>query len=503
LHCGQVVPAGRFNAQALGLELERMPDADRCFHDLAAVGSLFFHVPQAVHLTSFDERSPFRPTYAELMHQLMPSGEQNRQRFAHELATLDPQQIFDGGWLLPLGQEDSLRDLVAAYRRLPPVRFERLVEPVGSQSSQPVTIRSCNYQDRTYAYLVNDAPLAVTLRVRVDGPADCRMEELTGTRPITPPKRDDQGNFWTVDLQPYDLLAVSLTAPDVRFSQPVVHSEQDVEGDLTLRIRELGVRAAALRNASPLAVLRNPGFERGTNAEGQMPGWTVYKQPGVTVQLDSTNCHEGTHSLRLASTGPSARVASEPFPPPTTGRLTLSVWLRVADPARQPPLRLAVEGHREGGEYFRFALIGAGAPSGAPSVPITAQWAEYLCNFDDLPLLGLGPLRIWFDLSGPGEVWIDDAQLFGLYFTKNERVELSKLIALADVKLQNGQISDCIYLLQGYWPRFLEVNVPFTPGSLAPERLVGRAARRSGDAQDSKADRSGLFDRMKGMWKRF
>jgi len=194
------------------------------------------------------------------------------------------------------------------------------------------------------------------------------------------------------------------------------------------------------------------------------------------------------------------RVASDPFAPPATGRLTLRVWLRVADPARQPPLRLALEGPMEGGQYFRFALLGA-----APAKPITAGWAEYLCNFDDLPLEGLGPLRIWLELSGPGEVWIDDVQLFNLYFTNNERVELSKLIALADVKLQNGQISDCIYLLQGYWPRFLEAHVPLNPGSLDGERLAGRGARRGGDSQDSKSDRSGLLDRLKGIlppWKR-
>jgi hypothetical protein len=359
-----------------------------------------------------------------------------------------------------------------------------------------VTIRTCNYQGRTYAYLVNDAPVPVSLRVRVDAPGDCRIEELTGARPIPLPERDSQENLWTVELKAYDLLAVSLSAPDVRFSHPVVRTTQDVAGDLTLRIRELGVRAALLRSAPPTGVLRNPGFEFAAGADGQIPGWTVGKRPGATVELDSKTSHGGARSLRLASTGPSAGVASEPFAAPSTGRLTLRIWLRTADPARQPPLRLALEGPMEGGQYFRFAQLGA-APA---KNPITAEWAEYRCYFDDLPLEGLGPLRIWLELSGPGEVWIDDAQLFSLYFTDNERVELSKLIALADVKLQNGQLSDCIYLLQGYWPRFLETNVPLTPGSLDGERLVGRNSRRGGDSQDTKSDRAGFLDRLRGAW---
>jgi hypothetical protein len=497
LQCSQIAPAGRLNGQALGLEIERLPDMDRCFHDLGVKGSLFYQVPQPVHLSSFDAASPFHPTNAQLMQQLVPSGAENRQRFIHALATLDPQQIFDGGALLPLGQEDSLRDLLEAYGRLPPVACQRLVEATGPDSSQPVTIRTCNYQGRTYAYLVNDAPLAVSIRVSLDAPADCRIEELTGTRPIPPPERNGAESFWTVDLKAYDLLAVSLSAPDARLSHPRVRTVQDVEGDLTVRIRELGVRAALLRNVPPLGMLRNPGFELPAAADGQIPGWTVGRRPGTAVQLDRQTSHGGAQSLRLASNGPSVRVTSEPFTPPATGRLTLGVWLRVADVMRQPPLRLALEGPMEGGrQYVSYAMLGA-----APAInSITAQWAEYRCNFDDLPLEGLGPLRVWLELSGPGDVWIDDAQLFHLYFTDNERVELTKLIALADVKLQNGQISDCIYLLQGYWPRFLETNVPLTPGSLDRDRLAGRNSRRGGDSQDSKPDRSGFLDRLKGMW---
>ncbi len=69
---------------------------------------------------------------------------------------------------------------------------------------------------------------------------------------------------------------------------------------------------------------------------------------------------------------------------------------------------------------------------------------------------------------GPGEVWMDDVQLFNLAFSRPELVELSKLITLADVKLQNGQVSDCLQLLEGYWPQFLEENVRCPPESPPP-----------------------------------
>jgi hypothetical protein len=214
------------------------------------------------------------------------------------------------------------------------------------------------------------------------------------------------------------------------------------------------------------------------------------------MELDSAQHHDGKQSIHLASSGPPGRLASELFGPPSTGRLALSVWMRLSDPKRQPPLRVALQSKFEGGDYYRFAILGAGTDGAGPANRITNEWAQYVFTFNDLPLQGLGPLVIWFDLLGPGEVWIDDVQVFGLYFTQDERFELSKLIALADVKLQNGRISDCLHLLEGYWPRFLEANVPLTPGAITSANHS--SGRGSSDAQDAKPDRAGFLDRLRG-----
>jgi hypothetical protein len=496
LRCAQTAPQECLAAQAVNLEIQQMPDWDRAFLDLAVTGSLFYHPPQRAHPASFDQQSPLRPTYCELIAQLVPSDRQNRQRFIHELATLDSRLMFDGGALLPLGQEHSIHDLLAVYRRLPAARFQRLIEPTAAESSQPVTIRYYQAPDRTYVYLVNDAPFGTSVRIRIDHPpADGRVEDLSGQRPMAALSRDEQGSYWTAELEPYDLVAVSLAGPAVGLSRPAVRPMPEVEEDLTRRIRALGSRAALLRNMPPLDVLRNPGFELSAGASGQLPGWTVFKQPGVTMELDSAQHHDGKQSIRLVSSGPPGRLASELFSPPSTGRLALSVWMRLANPKRQPPLRVAVKGRCEGADCYRFAVLGAAANGNGPVEPITAEWAQYVFTFNDLPLQGLGPLVLWFDLLGPGEVWIDDVQVFGLNFTQDERFELSKLIALADVKLQNGRISDCLHLLEGYWPRFLEANVPLSPGTITS---VNRSSRRdNSDAQDAKPERASLLDRLR------
>ena len=103
---------------------------------------------------------------------------------------------------------------------------------------------------------------------------------------------------------------------------------------------------------------------------------------------------------------------------------------------------------------------------------------------------------------GPGEVWIDDVQLYGLAFTKRERVELSKLIALADVKLQNGQWGQCARLLESYWPQFLEANVPLRPSTIAPDALAGQGQASNNPPSppaEPPPERSGLLERFKSI----
>jgi hypothetical protein len=116
-------------------------------------------------------------------------------------------------------------------------------------------------------------------------------------------------------------------------------------------------------------------------------------------------------------------------------------------------------------------------------------------QIDDLPAQGLSDVRVRFDLTSEGEVWIDDVQLFDLDFSENERAELTKLITLANFKLQAGQIGDCERILEGYWPHFLVENVPLTqePVPVAQRPSTGRPTET---APASK--KPGMIEQMKG-----
>jgi hypothetical protein len=297
-----------------------------------------------------------------------------------------------------------------------------------------------------------------------------------------------------VALEPFDLVAVRLGSPQVRLFAPRVEVPPGVREVLKTRIADLGTRAASLRNPPPLSGLANPGFEQHGDSQGEIPAWAVSQKKGAAVELDTTRRHSGVRSARLASSGPIACLVSRPFAAPKTGRFTMVAWLRVADAGRQPPLRLAVEWEKHGRGYC-CAQVGQAAAGQAPK-PIGTEWAPYIFWVHDLPLEGVSQMRVRFDLMGPGEVWIDDVQLSDLAFSRTELVELSKLITVANGKLQRGQWGDCIRLLEGYWPRFLEANVPLTteavarkPDTAPPPSKPSRPPERT----------SGLLGRMKGL----
>ena len=100
-----------------------MADIDRYFQTLGVPGQPCSSIRRArSHVASFDEKSPFKPSYLWLVSQTVPAARIGA-RFVHSLATLDSQVIVDGGWTLPMGEEDSVRNLIAAGRALPAVSF--------------------------------------------------------------------------------------------------------------------------------------------------------------------------------------------------------------------------------------------------------------------------------------------------------------------------------------------------------------------------------------------
>ncbi len=492
-----IAVGANFSGQAADLEFNRATEVDRRFATNGGAASLIFHEPQKNRLTSFDAKSPFdkNKSFTWQVAQISTAEQGHRQNFVHALATLDVQTIFDGGWLVPLGQETALREFTQAFRRLPAVRFENVAD-----ATQPIVIRThTNSKDgKTFIYLVNDSPWSATVRLQVEMPSDCRLDDLGGNRRLETPT----GTSWTVELAPYDLAAAVFSSSQVKFTHPQTTVVGKVEVALDQRIRDLTARTAALAAPTPLNAPLNANFETPEDRGGKLPGWECSVPNAMKRERDSTRPGEQA-VLKIANPNGVLSVRSEPFESPQTGRLAVSVGLRIENVEKQPQLRLAVEGILDGKPYYRFASVGAGDNI----VRIGRQFSPYVFQIDDLPTTGLTQLRVRFDMLGPGDVWIDDVRLYDLAFSEVERIELTKIITSANISLQSGKTSDCARTLEGYWPRYLTQHVPLVQTAASPAISKDPASKdpSNKDATASKptektAEKPGAWDRMRKVW---
>ncbi len=484
----RIAPLRSLSAQAVNLEVNLDPQFDRLFAAQQMPAALFYHEPQEGGLETFDAKNPFKGAPARLLAQPLPGGQYNRRRFVHAVATLDARAMFDGGRLLPMGQEHEMGPLVAAFRGLPDVPFETVEGP-----SQPVTVRSLSHAGRTYVYLANDSPWPVKVSLKVEKPADCTVRSLYPARRVSVPTGESLNKqSWSVSLEPYDLFSVAFSTENVKFSQPQVSLDESVASQLDARIQDLTERARVLKEPPHLDTLVNGDFERVTS-RGGIAGWEISPAPAAGwgaappggVTIDDRQPHNGQRSVKLAAAGGKAGLVSARFPAPATGWLSVSLWMR-ADAAQAPKVTLALEGTQAGRPYRREYAI----PDPQKRFSLADQWKEYTFLFDNLPTAGMSPLSLRLTCQG-GAAWIDDIEMFDL-----ERLESNDLVTLvwlaierAGTKLEKKEYADCWQLLEGYWPRYLRSFVP-----LAREPIVNHPRpRRAAPAPP----RTGMYDRMK------
>lgn len=461
-------------AEAAYLQANVSGVADRRFAEIASAGAMHYQAPTSERLTSFEEARPFGDENSELWltTQFAPSGALNRRRFAHSLAVADPKLLIDGGWLAVMGQEDAVRPLFQAFRQLPNRPFHET--PSADGGAAPVVLRTLTVDGQTWAYVVNDSPHPVELWAQFQTASERPVTSLDG-RPL-PPIRSTAP--WQVQLEAYDFLAMRFEARGAQLREWRVQSSPEAQSGMERAMAELRLRAGMLQSPPPWNVLSNPGFES-ESSTGEIQGWLRAAGENIEIATTKNEKYVGQQSLMLKnrSSSSAAWVRSEPFDPPPTGRIAVLVRLKGGS-RRQPNLRLAVEGRFRGEVYYRYATVGAGRES----PPLKGEWAQYILPIDDLPANGLSELRIGFDLMGPGQVYIDDVQVYQLWFLDDERRELLKSIALADFQRGKGRLAECQRFVESYWPQFLFEHVALPT---RPSENAGLAAA-SPDSQDSK-----------------
>jgi hypothetical protein len=110
---------------------------------------------------------------------------------------------------------------------------------------------------------------------------------------------------------------------------------------------------------------------------------------------------------------------------------------------------------------------------------------------------------------GSGAAFIDDVQVYQLWFLEDERRELLKSIALADFQRDKGKLGECQRFVDGYWPQFLREHVDpparMASADSAPSSgsaATGNSATESEDEVQPEPKRRAVLDSIQRMRKK-
>ncbi len=281
---------------------------------------------------------------------------------------------------------------------------------------------------------------------------------------------------WSIALEPYAVKAVRIPVGGAAVLDLQAKVSDAAHTELANRIAELSERDTGPRLYPSLA---NPGFEPMSGREA-LPGWTLVGNAGTaTAELDATGPRGGQTAVYFESRGQHAALESNSFPIPATGQFAMTVFVRRQATSAKATVRMVIEADHPGRPYRCAVLMGGDQ---APPYDLSEQWCAYSLLVNDLPLASNGQMRVKFEMIAPGEVWLDEIQTYPLLFPLTfyswqelERLQLVKFIDAAKDFHEKGKITDCIRILEGYWPRFLAAYTPPLRIANQPEPLQAPA----------------------------
>jgi hypothetical protein len=203
------------------------------------------------------------------------------------------------------------------------------------------------------------------------------------------------------------------------------------------------------------------------------------------AEIDSANAHSGGRVLRLRSEDNLGVAAqSHLFSLPETGMLIVSAQARLNDSTGDAMLTMAVETDVEASSYRRAKTIPLGPEFGT-------QWKRCELVITDLPVGDADQIRVQFHLTGKADVALDDIALCDLRFDDQRRSELVKRVFAAKTALEEEQYTDCLRLLNEYWPQYLVEYVP--PLIREPATLAKQPENNDIKAKEDNSKAGGRF----------
>ncbi len=430
--------------QRVELLADQSSETHEFFKSQAITGELFSHEAK---WRGFLAENGQAFAQGSRLQQFASSGAANRSRFTASLRALDSRLLVDGSWLLNMGQEEALADLVDVFTRLPDIPFDE-VTPESGAANAPLTVRQALSAGRWYFYAINDSPWPIKVRLNLNRGEEERIESLS-LKNLNIEVDGDQ-RFIRIVMEPYSLIGGFSDNAANQISAYQHSVEVDAASRMESRLRQLQLRLIQASEVQPAPFLENT--EMSVDETGSLNGWFLDpannhlfspQQNGGSETALVMSCEQGSNWLR-----------SNPFATPETGRLSVSVWMKVDDAQQQPALRIAVESEDSG--YYRFGSTGSLVPEDLPN-QLATEWRQFVVHFDDIPSPEKHPqLRIGFDLMAPGSVIINRVETYDRLFDSKDIQALSQRLGSASPLVENELDYDrCRRMLNGYWLQFL------------------------------------------------
>ncbi len=381
--------------------------------------------------------------------------------FTHEVDRIDPAHVI---WEIPLsGGELSSRvaDASRGFVALPVGTGQRRTP--NDPGNGTVGVRQYRAADGTRLAIANRAPWGVEVELRFDNSTRCepvpRGEGPTGVR-IDPASGAKRVKVFVPALS---WTAVHAKTPPERWNG---WSARPSGGETTLRaihddVTAVFERLGKLTTPEKYFALSNGGFERTGDVE--LSGWLHAQHPPDAVTVDRAEVFEGKRSIRMnnsANLSSRAWLVSETIPPPSSGRLSVSLACRAAAETGKSthPLRVAIEGVDGRGPFKHSAEI---------AIPRNGQWQtrQVVLEVNGLGSGRVENLRLTLDSLASGRIWVDDVHLHDRFPTAAERSELRSQAFLAVQGLQRANLTAASRLLQNFWARELLSDVDATQPS--------------------------------------
>jgi hypothetical protein len=514
-------PDEKLADRRVDMDVENAQQAKQFFEGSEFSADIFNHRVSWAHFQQLQQQQIFGRQLTPLMRlqPMLPMGHFNRERFAQAIKNRDAFMLVDGGWTLPMGQASDLHNMMSVFEQLPEEVFGDVPsEKFEDQSSLPLAVRQLVSGDEMYFYVVNASPWEMTVNLWVKTSSQSVIKSLSNDVFLVKPFTSVSSNDKVAGLVRLEVKLPAFSMAGGRSDDPnAVVSNFDFEfpdgASDTLRkhVYRLQAKLVESANQSSIGVIENSDFE--LNAQPSLNAWDSGKQSTEKVRLDSStgaNDPGGNASyvsLLMNNDGNQpVWIRSNSFDAPTTGRLSISVWLKTLTPDTQPPLRLSIEGQASGESYYRFGSVGSLSQDQSTS-QLGRQWKKFAVHFDDLPA-NLTNVRVGFDLMGPGQVNIDNVQVFDRWFDENDAKAMTQMLASAGPLLANKASYDQgRRLLESYWMRFLDLHIgeskPDRPEPrLLPEEqapLIGASEFGLESTFDEPPKKEPLFRRLRNM----